>query len=134
MTRRLELALGEPGKVAGLLTDACATIDDAAYAFVASRDGLVVASATASETPEDQVALRGSALAAAAMGIGDHFAALSAHGRLQSTYFEADRGCVGIFPISSALMLVVGSDRSVNLGRLTAAAKRILAILQAPSE
>ncbi|MQY25983.1 roadblock/LC7 domain-containing protein [Nocardia aurantia] len=132
MTRRLELALTEPDEVARLLAEACESIDDAAYAFVASRDGLVVASATAHEQPEDAVALRGSALAAAAMGIGDHFAAMSAHGRLQSTFFEADRGCVGIFPISSAMLLVVGSGQSVNLGRLTAAAKRVLALLQAP--
>jgi uncharacterized protein len=134
VTRRLELALSEPDKVARMLTEACAAVDDAAYAFVASRDGLVVASATAADGPEDPVAMRGSALAAAAVGIGDHFSALSAHGRLQSTFFESERGCVGIFPMSSTILLVVGGNQSVNLGRLTAAAKRIIALLQAPKE
>ncbi len=132
--QRLEIALSEPRRVAELLTEACSTIDDAAYAVIASRDGLAIAAGGESgETSESDVALRASALAAAAMGIGDHFTAISAHGRLQSTLFEADRGCVGIFPMSSTVMLVVGSRQSVNLGRLSSAAKKIMAILQVPN-
>ncbi|MFF0490983.1 roadblock/LC7 domain-containing protein [Nocardia sp. NPDC004068] len=134
MSRRLTIALSEPRKVADLLTAVCADIDDAAYAFLASRDGLVIAaSGAADEASESEVALRGSALASAAIGIGDHFAVLSSHGRLQSTLFESERGCVGIYPMSSTVLLVVGTAQAVNLGRLSAAAKKIISALQEPN-
>ncbi|WP_280270515.1 roadblock/LC7 domain-containing protein [Nocardia wallacei] len=134
--QRKEIRLGDSATVARLLTAACTSIGDAQYAFVTSRDGLVIASGNALPSigqDEDEVAMRGSALAAAAAGIGDHFAALSAHGRLQSAFFEADRGCVAVVPLSSTLLLVVGSAPAVSLGRLTAAARKIVATLHAPN-
>jgi len=135
--RRQEIRLTDPEAVTRLLNRACAMVDDAQYAFITSRDGLVISAGTAAENPGDadeQVALRGSALGAAAAGIGDNFAALASHGRLQSALFESDRGCVGVFPVSSTLLLIVSSARSVNLGRLTAAAKKIIALLHAPDD
>ncbi|MCX4098369.1 roadblock/LC7 domain-containing protein [Nocardia sp. alder85J] len=122
--------------MAQVLTDSCAAAaDDVQYAFVASRDGLVVAAAsTPTQRDEDQTALRGSAIAAAAAGIGDHFIALSSRGgRLQSVLFEADRSCVAVLPLSSALLLVVGGTQATSLGRLSAAARRMVHALQTPA-
>ncbi|MGY4098010.1 roadblock/LC7 domain-containing protein [Nocardia sp. R16R-3T] len=130
--QRKEIRLSDPDSVAKLLAEARESIDDAQYIFVASRDGLVVASGNSSDGEEDEVSLRGSVIAAAAASIGDHFSALASHGRSQSVLFEADRGCFGVFPLTSTLVLVVGSAQSVSLGRLSAAARKIIAKLHAP--
>ncbi|MET8650908.1 MULTISPECIES: roadblock/LC7 domain-containing protein [Nocardia] len=131
--RRKEIRLTDPEAVGRLLTEVCTSVADADYVFITSRDGLVVASGNSVDTSEeDEVALRGSVLAAAAAGIGDHFAAMTSHGRSQSVLFEADRGSVGVFPLTSTLVLVVGGAESVSLGRLTAAARKIIATLHSP--
>ncbi|MEV0358493.1 hypothetical protein AB0H71_20820 [Nocardia sp. NPDC050697] len=132
---RHEIALGDPRAVGVLLQRACEEIADVEHAVMTSRDGLVVAADDVSGqmTHGDSIAMRSSAMAAAAIGIGDHFTNLVTQGRLQSAVFEADRGCVGVFPLSSTLLLVVTSAPAVNLGRFNAAAKRVLGILQAPA-
>ncbi|WP_433600331.1 roadblock/LC7 domain-containing protein [Nocardia sp. CA-135953] len=131
--QRKAIRLSDPDAVAKLLAEACESFADAQYIFIASRDGLVVASGNSSDGEEDEVALRGSVVAAAAASIGDHFAVLASHGRSQSVLFEADRGCVGVFPLTSTLVLVVGSAQSVSLGRLSATARKIIAQLHAPN-
>ena len=131
---RHEVVLGDPQVVGRLLQRACREIEDVEHAVLTSRDGLVVAanSEAGGVAGEDTVAMRGSAMAAAAAGIGDHFVGLVTRGRLQAAVFEADRGCVGVFPVSSTLLLIVTSMPSVNLGRFNAAAKRVLSLLQEP--
>ncbi|MGN2637677.1 roadblock/LC7 domain-containing protein [Nocardia takedensis] len=131
---RHEVLLGDPRAVARVLQRACREIEDVEHAVLTSRDGLVVAAndEAGGSSGEDTVAMRGSAMAAAAAGIGDHFVGLVTRGRLQAAVFEADRGCVGVFPVSSTLLLVVTSMPQVNLGRFNAAAKRVLSMLQEP--
>ncbi|MGW4369490.1 roadblock/LC7 domain-containing protein [Nocardia takedensis] len=131
---RREVLLGDPQAVGRVLQRACREIEDVEHAVLTSRDGLVVAAndEAGGSSGEDTVAMRGSAMAAAAAGIGDHFVGLVTRGRLQAAVFEADRGCVGVFPVSSTLLLVVTSMPQVNLGRFNAAAKRVLSMLQEP--
>ncbi|MEU4842960.1 hypothetical protein [Nocardia testacea] len=69
-------------------------------------------------------------MAAAGAGIGDHCTQL--HGRLQGSIFEAEHGCVGVFPISTTLLLIVTSRTSVSMGRFSVAATRTLPLLQSP--
>lgn len=134
--RRLEIRLSDPDDVSRLLEHACSAVGDVQMAFLTSRDGIVIASSSAASEiyseADEQMALRGSALAAATAGIGDNVAYLAAHGRLRSALFESDNGCSGVYPITATLLLVVIGARTVNLGRLTAAAKRIIALLQDP--
>ncbi len=132
---RVEVALRDPAVVGGLLQRAVDEIDGVAHAIMTTRDGLVIAANREAGGPEgaDTLAMRGSAMAAAASGIGDHFTTLVRQGRLHASVFEAERGCVGVFPLSSTLLLVVTSAPTVNLGRFNAAAKRVLGILQAPA-
>ncbi|MGQ4599616.1 roadblock/LC7 domain-containing protein [Nocardia sp. R6R-6] len=132
---RHDVVLHDPTLVEALLQRACDEIDDVQHAVITSRDGLVVAAnkeSGGSGDEGDTIALRGSAMAAAAAGIGDHFARLVSQGKLHSATFEADRGCVGVFPITSTLLLIVTSQPTVTLGRFSAAAKKVLAILQSP--
>lgn len=134
-TERHEVLLGDPATVSRLLQRACDEIDDVEHAIMTSRDGLVVAANRESGGHEggDTIAVRGSAMAAAAAGIGDHMTQLVSQGRLQASMFEADRGCVGVFPVSTTLLLVVTSRPSVTLGRFSIAAKRVLQVLQSPT-
>lgn len=69
-------------------------------------------------------------MAAPGTGIGDHFTQL--HGRLQGSIFEAEHGCVGVFPISTTLLLIATSRTSVSMGRFSVAATRTLQLLQSP--
>lgn len=134
MSGRQEVALRDPAVVGQLLQRACDEIDDVEHAVMTSRDGLVVAANREASGPDgaDTLAMRGSAMAAAAAGIGDHFTDLVRQGRLHAAVFEADRGCVGVFPVTSTLLLVVTSRPQVTLGRFNAAAKRVLTLLTAP--
>lgn len=132
---RQEVLLRDPQAVGKLLQRASEEIDDIEHAVLTSRDGLVVAAdERASGTDgEDSIAIRSSAMAAAAIGIGDHFTNLVAQGRLHTAIFEADRGCVGVLPVSSSLLLVVTSTPGVNLGRFNAAARKVLTLLTEPT-
>ncbi|MEG8182791.1 hypothetical protein GZH49_30450 [Nocardia terpenica] len=127
--QRQEIRLSDPTVVKDLLARACALVDDIQHAMIASRDGLIIA---ADANGNEEVAIHGSALGAAAAGIGDHFTNLAAHGRLQSMLVEGDRGCAGVFPVSTALLLIVTSAPGVTLGRFSAAAKKVVATLQSP--
>lgn len=132
---RHDVVLQDPILVEALLQRACDEIGDVQHAVITSRDGLVVAAnkeAGGSGDGADTIAMRGSAMAAAAAGIGDHFARLVSQGRLHSATFEADRGCIGVFPVSTTLLLIVTSQPTVTLGRFSAAAKKVLALLRSP--
>ncbi|UGT61380.1 roadblock/LC7 domain-containing protein [Nocardia asteroides] len=131
---RVEVALRDPAVAGKLLQRAVEEIDDVAHAIMTTRDGLVIAANRDADGPPgaDTIAARGSAMAAAASGIGDHFTDLVRQGRLHASVFEAERGCVGVFPISATLLLVVAGGPAVTMGRFNAAAKRVLALLQAP--
>ncbi|MBF6347632.1 MULTISPECIES: hypothetical protein [Nocardia] len=72
-------------------------------------------------------------MAAAAARIGDHFTQLVSLGRLHASMFEADRGCVGVFPVSSALLLIATCTPTITLGRFAIAAKRVVQLLQSPA-
>lgn len=131
---RVEVALRDPAVVGELLQRAVDEIDGVAHAIMTTRDGLVVAANREAGGPEgaDTIAMRGSAMAAAASGIGDHFTTLVRQGRLHASVFEAERGCVGVFPVSATLLLVVASEPAVTMGRFNAAAKRALTLLRTP--
>ncbi|MBH0774721.1 roadblock/LC7 domain-containing protein [Nocardia bovistercoris] len=133
---RQEVALRDRHAVGRVLERACREIDEVEHAVMTSRDGLVVAANEDSggDSGEDGIAMRGSAMAAAAAGIGDHFTSLVSQGRLQSAVFEAERGCVGIFPVSSTLLLIVTSAPSVSTGRFNIAAKKVLGLLLEPTQ
>ncbi|MGQ4617827.1 roadblock/LC7 domain-containing protein [Nocardia sp. R7R-8] len=136
-SQRHDVVLQDPILVGALLQRACDEIGDVQHAVITSRDGLVVAAnkeSGGSDDGADTIAMRSSAMAAAAAGIGDHFARLVSQGKLQSATFEADDGCVGVFPLSTALLLIVISQPAVTLGRFSAAAKKVLAVLQSPQE
>ncbi|MGW5381353.1 roadblock/LC7 domain-containing protein [Nocardia sp. NPDC003963] len=133
-TGRQEVLLSDPAVVGDLLQRACDEIDGVEHAIMTSRDGLLIAANKESSGHDsaDTIAVRASAMAAAGAGIGDHFTHLVSHGRLQGSIFEAEHGCVGVFPISTTLLLIVTSRPSVNMGRFSVAAKRTLQLLQSP--
>lgn len=132
-TRR-DVLLGDPAVVGRLLQQACDEIDGVEHAIMTSRDGLLIAADKESINNDtvDNMAVRASAMAAAGAGIGDHFAQLASHGRLQGSIFEAEHGCVGVFPVSTTLLLIVTGRTSVSMGRFSIAAKRTLQLLQSP--
>lgn len=131
---RRDVLLSDPRIVGRLLQQACDEIDGIEHAIMTSRDGLLIAANRESGDTDtvDNLAVRASAMAAAGAGIGDHFTQLVSHGRLQGSIFEAEQGCVGVFPISTTLLLVVTSGTSVSMGRFSVAAKRTVQLLQSP--
>ncbi|MGW0181645.1 roadblock/LC7 domain-containing protein [Nocardia sp. NPDC003345] len=130
---RREVLLGDPAVVGRLLQQACDEIDGVEHAIMTSRDGLLIAANRESSGDDaDSMAVRASAMAAAGAGIGDHFTQLVSHGRLQGSIFEAENGCVGVFPISTTLLLIVTGRASVSMGRFSIAAKRTVQLLQSP--
>jgi predicted regulator of Ras-like GTPase activity (Roadblock/LC7/MglB family) len=131
---RRDVLLSDPAIVGRLLQQACDEIDGIEHAIMTSRDGLLIAAnkESSGDDTADTLADRASAMAAAGAGIGDHFTQLVSHGRLQGSIFEAEQGCVGVFPISTTLLLVVTSRTSVSMGRFSVAAKRTLQLLQSP--
>ncbi|MGA6204331.1 roadblock/LC7 domain-containing protein [Nocardia testacea] len=132
-TGRRDVLLNDPAIVGRLLQQACDEIDGIQHAIMTSRDGLLIAANKESMgDTADALADRASAMAAAGAGIGDHFTQLVSHGRLQGSIFEAEHGCVGVFPISTTLLLIVTSRTSVSMGRFGVAAKRTLQLLQSP--
>ncbi|MEV3961378.1 roadblock/LC7 domain-containing protein [Nocardia sp. NPDC050193] len=131
---RRDVLLSDPQIVGRLLQQACDEIDGIEHAIMTSRDGLLIAANRESGSTDtvDNLAVRASAMAAAGAGIGDHFTQLVSHGRLQGSIFEAEQGCVGVFPISTTLLLVVTSGTSVSMGRFSVAAKPTVQLLQSP--
>ena len=134
-TRRQEIRLRDPKIVGELLGRICDEVDEVEHVVLTSRDGLAIASdSTADVGGEKSFSLHGSALAAAVASIGDHFVELVNRGRLRGVLFDVDDGCVGVYPISATLLLVVFGESGVTPGRFGAAVKKSVGILLAPDQ
>lgn len=73
-----------------------------------------------------------SAMAAMAAGLGAQFVEASGSGPLRAVTFEGSRGCSGVFPLTSALVLVLFGRQKVTMGRFTVAAKQALTTMLGP--
>jgi len=139
--------LQDPGVVAELLDRTRASVDGIVGAIVASRDGLVVASSVGAElaTSEvsdpvprragyaaDDTSTKTSAMAAVAAGLGAQFVQAAGSGTFQAVTFEGSRGCTGVYPLTSALLLVLVGGEQVTMGRFVVAAKQAVAIMLGP--
>jgi predicted regulator of Ras-like GTPase activity (Roadblock/LC7/MglB family) len=132
---RTQIRLRDPRVLAELLGGVRAQVDGIQGAVVTSRDGMVLSADTGlSPADGDAVASQAAAMAAAAAGIGARFLQVTSLGRMQGAMFEGDRGCIGIFPLSSTLLLVLLGTPSTSLGRFTVAAKRAVTLLLAPDQ
>lgn len=141
--------LQDPGVVGELLDRTRTSVDGIAGAIVASRDGLVVASSIdpdlAVTQVSDPVPRRGrfeiedastktSAMAAVAAGLGAQFVQAAGNGTFQAVTFEGSRGCTGVFPLTSALLLVLVGGEHVTMGRFVVAAKHAVAMMLGPQD
>ncbi|WP_199440930.1 roadblock/LC7 domain-containing protein [Umezawaea beigongshangensis] len=132
---RTPIRLRDPRVLSELLGGVRAQVDGIQGAVVTSRDGMVLSADTGlSAADGDAVASQAAAMAAAAAGIGSRFLQVTSLGRMQGAMFEGDRGCIGIVPLSSTLLLVLLGTPNTTLGRFTVAAKRAVAILLAPDQ
>lgn len=134
--------------VAKVLAKARDSVTDIAGAVVATRDGLVMAAnidpaleaAARAATPKDRrslfvsddMASKTSAMASVAAGLGTQFVQAAGTGQLQAVTFEGSTGCVGVFPLTSTLLLVLFGDTRVTMGRFIVAAKQALAVILGP--
>jgi uncharacterized protein len=141
--------LQDPGSVAELLDRTRASVDGIAGAIVASRDGLVVATSFAPELAgtgvNDPVPRQGgldvedastktSAMAAVAAGLGTQFVQAAGSGTFQAVTFEGSRSCTGVFPLTSALLLVLVGGEHVTMGRFVVAAKQAVTAMLGPQD
>ncbi len=140
----------DPAVIAALLTRLRASTQDIGGAVVASRDGLVVASdidpeveaaARAAEPASpgsrfvaDDTASKTAAMASVAAGLGAQFVRASGSGSFQAVTFEGSSGCVGVFPLTSALLLVLLGSQKVTMGRFVVASKQALAVMFGPQQ
>lgn len=140
--------LQDPAAVAELLDRMRTGLGDIAGAVVASRDGLVVASSidpeveAAAAPPEptgrrvrfavDDTAAKTSAMASVAAGLGTQFVAATGNGQFQAVTFEGSRGCTGVFPLTSALLLVLLGGPKVTMGRFVVASKQAITAMLGP--
>ncbi len=134
--------------VAKVLAKARDSVTDIAGAVVATRDGLVMAAnidpaleaAARAATPKDRrslfvsddMASKTSAMASVAAGLGTQFVQAAGTGQLQAVTFEGSTGCVGVFPLTSTLLLVLFGDTRVTMGRFIVASKQALAVILGP--
>jgi uncharacterized protein len=146
--RVAQVQLQDPEVVAELLARMREAVDGIAGAVVASRDGLVVAAnidpeveaaAAAAETPgrrsrfaAEDTASKTSAMAAVAAGLGAQFVQASGSGQFQAVTFEGSRGCTGVYPLTSALLLVLLGGPKVTMGRFVVASKQALTTMLGP--
>ena len=140
--------LQDPETVAKVLAKARGAVMDVAGAVVATRDGLVMAANIDPELEEaaraaaptdrrarylpDDMASKTSAMASVAAGLGAQFVQAAGTGQLQAVTFEGSTGCVGVFPLTSTLLLVLFGDTRVTMGRFVVASKQALAVILGP--
>lgn len=93
--------------------------------LVATRDGLVLCSATRA-VQNDGVA----AMAAAAAGLATQFTSQAGVGSPKAVFFEGDAGQVGVFGVDADTLLVVLGERDTTMGMFNVVAKQALALLQ----
>ena len=75
-----------------------------------------------------------SAMAAVAAGLGAQFVQAAGNGTFQAVTFEGSRGCTGVFPLTSALLLVLVGGEHVTMGRFVVAAKHAVAMMLGPQD
>jgi uncharacterized protein len=90
------------GRVAGITDTA-----------LASRDGLIITSDTASNDPDNLAAL-----AAASLGLAQRMTAETGQGKLRETTARSSGGVVAIYAVGTSALLVVVGDRGLDSGRL----------------
>lgn len=121
----------EAGTNARTMTEALLEIQDGIDSIaingvlVATRDGLVLCSATRA-VQDDGVA----AMAAAAAGLAAQFTTQAGVGSPKAVFFEGDSGQVGVFGVDADTLLVVLGERDTTMGMFNVAAKQALALLQ----
>ncbi len=140
--------LQDPAALTELLDRTRGSVDGIAGAIVASRDGLVVASSIDPEMeatsavsdpvprrarfePED-TATKTSAMAAVAAGLGAQFVQAAGNGTFEAVTFEGSRGCAGVYPLTSTLLLVLVGGPKVTMGRFVSASKQALTTMLGP--
>jgi uncharacterized protein len=92
------------------LTSRVAGITDIA---LASRDGLIITSDTTSAEPDNLAAL-----AAASLGIAQRMTASVGHGTLQEVTTHGSGGCVTVYAVGAAELLVVAGGKRLDVARL----------------
>ena len=121
----------EAGANARTMTEALREIQDDIDSIaingvlVATRDGLVLCSATRA-VQDDGVA----AMAAASAGLAAQFTTQAGVGSPKAVFFEGDSGQVGVFGVDADTLLVVLGERDTTMGMFNVAAKQALALLQ----
>ena len=121
----------EAGANARLMTEALREIQDSIDSIaingvlVATRDGLVLCSATRA-VQDDGVA----AMAAAAAGLATQFTTQAGVGSPKAVFFEGDSGQVGVFGVDADTLLVVLGERDTTMGMFNVVAKQALTLLQ----
>lgn len=134
-SNRTKIRLQDPGAVAAVLGRVRADVPDIDGAVLTSRDGLLIAAELAPGTSDtDAVALHASAMAAAAVGVGSRFVEFTNRGHLNGALFDGDRGCVGVYPVSSTVVLVLFGRTGVTTGSFTVAARKALTLLLSPQD
>lgn len=140
--------LQDPETVGKVIAKARDAVADIAGAVVATRDGLVMAAnidpeleaAASAANPvdrrsrfdSDDMASKTAAMASVAAGLGTQFVQAAGTGQLQAATFEGSTGCVGVFPLTSTLLLVLFGDSRVTMGRFVVASKQALAVILGP--
>jgi predicted regulator of Ras-like GTPase activity (Roadblock/LC7/MglB family) len=149
-TRSAQVRFQDPAVIADVLARMRASAQDIAGAVVASRDGLVVAAnidpaveAAAREAEPanasgrfvvEDTAAKTAAMASVAAGLGAQFVRSAGTGQFQAVTFEGSAGCVGVFPLTSALLLVLLGGPKVTMGRFVVAAKHALSVMHGPQQ
>jgi predicted regulator of Ras-like GTPase activity (Roadblock/LC7/MglB family) len=132
-SNRTRIRLQDPGAVAEVLGRVRADVPDIDGAVLTSRDGLLIAAELDPGMPDaDAVGLHASAMAAAAVGVGSRLVEFTNRGHLNGALFDGDRGCVGVYPVSSTIVLVLFGRSGVNPGSFTVAARKAMALLLSP--
>ena len=125
------VARPEAGTNARTMSEALREIQDSIDSIaingvlVATRDGLVLCSATRA-VQDDGVA----AMAAAAAGLATQFTTQAGVGSPKAVFFEGDSGQVGVFGVDADTLLVVLGERDTTMGMFNVVAKQALTLLQ----
>ena len=112
-------------KVNAALREICGRVERITGLLVATRDGLVLCSATHG-IEDHNVA----AMAAAANGLATQFTGQANVGPPRATTFEGMSGQVCVFPVEGSILLVVFGEPDITMGLFNSAAKQALSLLR----
>ncbi|MBP2329101.1 putative regulator of Ras-like GTPase activity (Roadblock/LC7/MglB family) [Kibdelosporangium banguiense] len=107
------------------LGDIRGRVDRVIGLLVATRDGLVLGSATHG-IEEGSVA----AMAAAAVGLAAQFTGQANLGAPRAAMFEGASGYVAVFPVEGSILLVVFGEPDITMGLFNVVARQALSLLQ----